>query len=206
VPEPPPPLRAAPTVQVEPPAATRSAWTAPPPRASEIETIRIGDDEIHGVRGPDGAGYVVLRRACEVLGLDPSGQRQKLQGQPWATAETISAVAEDGKTRELFCLHADSVPMWLATLDASRCAPGARDRIVRFQREAARVLADWAYGRKPEPSPSITREQRIAQALLESAEIIAERDAKIAEQALCLTGGSYKRLFPGPFLPTGRAP
>lgn len=115
-----------------------------------IETIRIGEDEIQGVRDAQGAPWVVLRRACDCIGVEESGQRQRLSDparSPWATTGVVPAVAEDGKVRDLFCVSAETVPMWLATIDASRCVDP--DTIRRFQREAGKAVADWAHGRRP---------------------------------------------------------
>ena len=80
---------------------------------SQIESVRIGANDIQAIHGLDGEGYVVVRRMCEALGLDDDAQRVKLQKSPWATTLIIKAVAEDGRNRELFCLHVKSVPMWL---------------------------------------------------------------------------------------------
>lgn len=113
---------------------------------SMIESVRIGEHEIDAVRGPDGEGYAALRRMCEALGLQPHGQAEKLRGAAWATTQMICAVAQDGKTRELFCLHVKSVPMWLATIDANRVSEAARPTLEVFQRQAADALYRWATG------------------------------------------------------------
>jgi phage antirepressor YoqD-like protein len=149
-----------------------------------IETIRIGSVEIECVRGPDGQPGVVVRTGCERLGLGYEGQRQKLADpvrSPWATTFTTLAVAQDGKNREVFCLHVESVPGWLATLDAGRVDEEHREKVIEFQRLAGHAVADWAYGRKP--AALATREQRIAAALVEAQSLLAEKDATIAELA-----------------------
>jgi hypothetical protein len=72
----------------------------------------------------DGAGYAVLKRMCESLGVAEQSQAEKLRRLPWATTTMIVAVAEEGKAREMFCLHVDSVPLWLATIHANKVADG----------------------------------------------------------------------------------
>lgn len=146
-----------------------------------IETITVGTTRIDCVRGPEGQPGIVVRTGCERLGLGYEGQRQKLADpvrSPWATTFTTQAVAQDGKNREVFCLHVESVPGWLATIDASRVDEEYREQVVEFQRLAGHALADWAWGRTPEPSTSLaTREQRIAAALIEAQSVIAELSA-----------------------------
>ena len=38
----------------------------------------------------------------------------------WATTAFNAVVGADGKNREMFMLHLDSLPMWLATIEPSR--------------------------------------------------------------------------------------
>lgn len=95
-------------------------------------------DEIECVQREDGV-WISLRRACESVGVDFASQTTKLRAKPWATVAMITTVAEDGKNREFFCLHLDSVPMWLATIEPSRVAEGVREKLIAYQREAARV-------------------------------------------------------------------
>jgi phage antirepressor YoqD-like protein len=91
-------------------------------------------------------GWVVLKRMCEVLGLDANAQKQRLDRSHWATACMIHAVGNDGKQREMYCVSVDTVPMWLATIDANRCQESVRPKLELFQKEAAKVLANWAKG------------------------------------------------------------
>jgi hypothetical protein len=59
----------------------------------------------------------VLRPPCEALGLQANAQRERIERQDLATTRVMRAVAEDGKNRGLFCVHLDTVPMWLASDD-----------------------------------------------------------------------------------------
>jgi hypothetical protein len=45
----------------------------------------------------------------------------------------------------------DALPMWLATIESSRVAEPAREKLVRYQREAAAVLRDHFLGRREPP-------------------------------------------------------
>lgn len=110
-------------------------------------------DEIECVQRDDGV-WISLRRACESLGLDVDSQRAKLKSKAWATCTVMSTVqVGDDQAREVFCLHLDSVPMWLATIEPSRVAEGVREKLVAYQREAARVLRDHFFGRTAASPP-----------------------------------------------------
>lgn len=108
-------------------------------------------DEIECVQREDGV-WIVLRRACESLGIALEPQLAKLKGKPWAVMTMNVATGPDGKNYETSCLHLDSVPMWLATIEPSRVAEGVREKLIAYQREAARVLRDHFFGRPAEPA------------------------------------------------------
>lgn len=113
---------------------------------STMEMVRIGTDEVQAVR-QSGHGWVVIKAACEVLGIDTQAQQRRLERTPWATGGMITAVGADGRTREMFCLRSDKVAMWLATIDTSRLANDeARAKLVMWQCEAADVLDRWVRG------------------------------------------------------------
>lgn len=96
--------------------------------------------------------WVSIRRICEALGVDNMGQQVKLKKKPWATIEHISAVAKDGKIRNIFCIHLDSVPMWLAGMEAGRVKQEVRPKLERYQRKCAQVLKE-AFIKPPPPPP-----------------------------------------------------
>lgn len=106
------------------------------------ELVKIGfhGDEIWAVKDESGKGWAVVKRMCEMLGILPHGQVEKLGSMPWATTQNICVVAEDGKIREMACISIDSVPMWLATIHASKVRPEVREMLVKLQCEARDVL------------------------------------------------------------------
>ncbi len=92
--------------------------------------------------------FVSVKRVCEALGVDYPTQQAKLKEKEWATIGLCPTVAEDGKQRQMTMLHLDSLPLWLATIDAGRVAEDARPKLLRYQKECARVLADHFLGRR----------------------------------------------------------
>lgn len=108
---------------------------------NELVQVPFHGDTLEAVQDERGV-WASLRRMCEALGLDFSRQLQKLKAKPWATVGFMSTVAADGKGRDVSCLHLDSVPMWLATIEPSRVKPEVRPKLELYQKEAARVLAE----------------------------------------------------------------
>ena len=118
-----------------------------------IVHVPFRGDTIDAVQDEQGV-WVGVRRVCDSFGLSSNGQIEKLKNKPWATGKIIVSVAEDGKTRELYCLHLDALPMWLGNIDTGRVKPEVRDKLIAYQKEAARVLRDHFFGRQqPSPQP-----------------------------------------------------
>ena len=87
--------------------------------------------------------WVVLKRLCDNLGIDPEAQRKRLSDEsqsPWATVSIMEAVAGDGKLGEVFCMDLDTLLMWLATIQPSKVQGPARRTLVLYQKECVRVL------------------------------------------------------------------
>lgn len=108
-------------------------------------------DELDLVRLSDGDVGVVLKRLCDVVGLDSQGQsrrlaRAKAAGARWATTAMMSVVAADGKTRTMEVLPRRSIPLWAATVDLGSVREDVRPRVAAYQDRAADVLATVAYG------------------------------------------------------------
>jgi phage antirepressor YoqD-like protein len=100
----------------------------------------------------DGKVWVSVRRMCEPLEIGFNGQHDKLSDvsrAPWACTRVMRVHDTTGREQDAFCLDLDSVPMWLATIDSSRVAPHLREKIVLFQREAAKALRDHFFGLAP---------------------------------------------------------
>lgn len=91
----------------------------------------------------EGKPLVSLRHMCESIGLDTEGQRKKLNGKTWATTVMKSAVAEDGKVRQMAMIDRRTMTMWLATIETSRIKPEARGMLEAFQNEASDALDSY---------------------------------------------------------------
>ena len=118
---------------------------------NKAELVAVCGEHLQAVKA-DGHGWVALRSACGALGVDFSGQLQRIKMAPWAVVGVIPTTGSDGKRYEMTCLRSDKVAMWLATIDTSRLANDeARAKLVRWQCEAADVLDKWARGEQERP-------------------------------------------------------
>src|SRR5262249_27729552 len=93
--------------------------------------------------------WVSVRRVCEVLDISSNMQVEKLKKKPWAVTMFNISTGPDGKNYETFCISHRSLPMWLATIEPSRSSSSTlQGKLVRFQNEAAEVLADHFLGKR----------------------------------------------------------
>lgn len=104
----------------------------------ELTQIPFHDTTIYTTA--DGT-YVALRPVCEALGLDFSGQLQRLQRQSWAVVGMTPTTGSDGKTYEMTFIDRRTFTMWLATIDTGRVKNERTRELVRtYQCEAADAL------------------------------------------------------------------
>jgi len=87
--------------------STSAAMTRVPFRGDTLEVT--GDGE-----------WAVVKRLCENLGVQPHVQAEKLKAKAWAVTRLIRATAADGKNYETFCIHRNSLAMWLATIEPGK--------------------------------------------------------------------------------------
>ena len=112
---------------------------------SEIVPFEFQGDALECI--PDGdVLWVGVRPVCIALGVDDMTQKQKLGAKSWAITQMTRTKAADGREREVFCIDLDSLPMWLATIDERRVPEEIRPKLIRYQREAKKALADFFFG------------------------------------------------------------
>jgi phage antirepressor YoqD-like protein len=142
-------------------------------REPVVELLPFGDLSFGFVRSPDGP-FFVLGSVCEAFGISARAQRVRLSRRcPWAVCRIVT-IRQRSQRREVFCVGADSVPLWLGTLDPSRVALSLRSKLVDFQRTCAAVLRDFFFGaRVATDAKAITRTEALELALAAS----RERDA-----------------------------
>lgn len=150
---------------------------------SNLEIIPFAGSTLVATR--DGRGiWLSLRRACESIGIDVDSQRKRLKEAAWAVTVEITATGPDGKSYQMTGLHIDSVPMWLATIQTNKVAPGARERLVEYQLKAATVLRDHFMPQRAEIAPAFDpSDPRVVVAVIRSLDTkVLALEATVTEQ------------------------
>lgn len=113
---------------------------------SELEIVEQREvvfygDALSAVRGDDGRIYVNFTQVCEALGIDGRAQRRRLaEHDILAEALTAAAMPTAGGPQRVTVIRADMVPLWLSSVRAAAVREELREKLRRFQREAAAVL------------------------------------------------------------------
>lgn len=154
--------------------------------------------------------YVPIRPICTYLGLSWSGQRERVIRDPVLSTEMrfvrVTRTNSGGGNPNILCLPLDFLNGWLFGVSATRVKEKHREKVIRYQRECYRILAEAFQLRTamtPEQSASITvleqlRDYGLALAQLASDQI--EMEKKLAHQgerldkAALVVGDIVKRL------------
>lgn len=105
----------------------------------EQAAIRLYDRPIRAVRLPDGRIVAVMTDLCSALGLNRSGQVQRIRSDDLLRDQLLFCLVDTGDDQQqpMDVLTAWAIPTWLHGIQLSRLAPEKRPAILAFQREAA---------------------------------------------------------------------
>jgi len=111
-------------------------------KPSAERTIDFYGDPIVVAVMPDDEVYVPIRPIVEFLGLDWSGQYQRIQRDAVLARriESMVVTTADGRQRETVCLPLDLLPGWLFGISPSRVRPELTEKLNRYREECFRVL------------------------------------------------------------------
>ena len=112
----------------------------------EQRTVIFYDDEITAVLADEGdmqQVYVPVRPLCDFLGLNWSGQRQRINRDPvLSEVKGECVIHTPGGSQEMLCIPLDFLNGWLFGINAGRVKESIRSQLITYQRECYRVLAD----------------------------------------------------------------
>ncbi len=166
------------------------------------KTVLFYDDEITAVvvkSGKQQAIYVPLRPLCDYLRLNWSGQQQRIDRDPVLSEvkgvcviHTPSTSGRGGGPQEMICLPLDYLNGWLFGVNANRVKEDIREKLITYQRECYRVLADHFVASTPSTSSTLAQVEAMGLAIAtlarEQMEIEARLDkTEIVSQATALT-------------------
>jgi ferritin-like metal-binding protein YciE len=109
----------------------------------EQKTVLFLDDELVAIRATDNQIYVSLNHLCQALGLNRQGQMQRIQrhivlseGYTKAKIQTPN----DTHPQTYGVIRVDLVPMWLSGIEVRRVKEDVKNKLIHYQKEAAKVL------------------------------------------------------------------
>lgn len=140
-----------------------------------IVTVTFRGAELYGFAREDTV-FVALKPIVDAMVLDWSAQLKRVKRDP-ILAEGMAMMATPfgrGAGQEAVCLRLDLVNGWLFTIDSTRIRDDeVRERVLAYQRDCYRVLADHftGDGRAPglEPDPRSEESVAIRRALVAEA-------------------------------------
>ena len=113
----------------------------------EQKQVLFYEDEITAVlvqtEGPPQV-FVPLRPICEQLGVTWPSQLNRINRDPVLSKKVrgVFVTNTPGGRQEMSCLPLDYLNGWLFGINANRVNPDIRDRLIRYQEECYRVLAE----------------------------------------------------------------
>src|SRR5215212_8918764 len=98
-------------------------------------------DDLVAVQQPDGPILVMFARLCDNLGLRRYSQARRVQGHTVLSEGLVTlTIQTEGGPQDAQCLRLDLLPLWLSGIQASKTKEDIREKLIRYQREAAAVL------------------------------------------------------------------
>ena len=113
----------------------------------EQKQVVFYDDEITAVlvnlRGKQEI-YIPIRPICDFLGVAWDPQRRRINRDPVLASEVkgVTVTVTPGGRQEMICLPIDYISGFLFGINASRVKEEVRERLIRYQRECYKVLAE----------------------------------------------------------------
>jgi len=125
----------------------------------EEKTVDFYGDQITAVlvdSGTEQIVYVPIRPLCTYLGLNASGQRQRINRDPvLSKAQGECIIHSPSGSQVTQCLPLELLPGWLFGVTASKVKPDLQEKVIRYQRECFKVL--WkAFKEEAEATPFTT--------------------------------------------------
>ena len=167
--------------------------------AVEQREVEFYEDTIVAVRLPDQSIFIPVKPICDLVGVDWGGQYRRIQRDPVLSEEIrrIDVTSTRRGTQPMVCLPLDYISGFLFGLNADRVKPELRDRVIRYQRECYKVLAEaFQEGRLTsdagfddllqQASNDVVEAYQIAQAIMKLARNQVMLDARLDDHSRAL--------------------
>lgn len=156
---------------------------------SEQRTIDFYGDELIVV-SLEGRPYIPIAPLCDFLGVSWSGQSDRIRRDAVLSEAAVSlrVTRKESKRggREMLCLPLDYLNGWLFGISAGRVKEELRERLIRYQKDCYRVLAQAFQGPAVSPSGSLAHIRDMALAIANMAEqqMLLESRVTVTEQRI----------------------
>ena len=109
----------------------------------EQKTVEFYQDQVTAVRLANGEVYIPLRPIVEDLGLDWASQTRRINRDPvLAEVKGVVVTTTPGGPQEMLALPLDYLSGFLFGVNANRVKEEIRERVIRYQKECYKVLAE----------------------------------------------------------------
>jgi hypothetical protein len=119
-----------------------------------VQPVQFYDDVVRSCKATNGRIYAVVNDMCTRLGLASQMQLVSIQKDElyqgftiWVHLHTLLSGKRAHGGRPALALDLDMVPIWLARIEANKVRADVKPKLLRYQREIARVLRDFWSGR-----------------------------------------------------------
>lgn len=148
----------------------------------EERTVDFYGDELKGVvvmaTPSQRTVFVPVRPLCDFLGIDVQAQTRRIGRDPVLSEEMATIqVTTAGGPQDMQCLPLDFLNGWLFGINASRVREEMQERVIRYQRECYRVLAE-AF-QQPSPGDPLAQVEELGHALITLAREQRELDRRV---------------------------
>jgi len=147
--------------------------------------------------------FVPVRPLCNYLGVDWSAQRQRIGRDP-VLSEALVSIAIDtaGGPQDMLCLPLDYLNGWLFGINAGRVKEEHREKVIQYQRECYRILADAFIERTvPGEGSTLVHIRELGRAIMQMAEEQIEFDRRLSttegrlDKAAAVVGDLTRRVY-----------
>jgi len=110
-------------------------------------------DQIISIQDENNDVWSPVKGLCGAIGIKGvQDQINKIKNDGAFRFKASLVTALDGKNYSTFCIHADDIPMWLATIGTGRVDESVKSKLILYKRECANVLRDyWTKGAAVNP-------------------------------------------------------
>ena len=116
----------------------------------KVENVKFKNDfvEMVVVAGKDAIAklghrcWVSVKKVCENLGIDFSGQYKKLKSEADSYEAKFIDVKTNGGVQKVFCIPLSKLNGWLFTINPNRVKPETKEKLIAYKKEAFEVLYD----------------------------------------------------------------